>query len=92
VYELVASCGFRSLLFSTSPVLVSFIWSTNQQVIEKLAIQRKSGQYGTVIAPIGLDPRGALNWAGHNGKYDLNAAHVRGAEELSALQGTARDT
>lgn len=62
--------------------------STNVQVIEKLAIQRKSGQYGNVIAPIGLDPRGALNWAGHNGKYDLNAAHVRGAEELSALQGS----
>ena len=58
------------------------------QVIEKLAIQRKSGQYGNVIAPIGLDPRGALNWAGHNGKYDLNAAHIRGAEELSALQGS----
>lgn len=74
---------------SRYPVSPSF--SIERQVIEKLAIQRKSGQFGTVIAPLGLDPRGALNWAGHNGKYDLNAAHVRGTEEISTLQGTPLD-
>ena len=28
-----------------------------------------------------------LNWVGHSGKYDLNASHVRGVEELATLQG-----
>ena len=41
-----------------------------------------SGQIGSTISPIGLDPRGMLNWVGHSGKYDLNASHVRGVEEL----------
>ena len=77
-------------MFSFFLRLLFLPFSIEPQVIEKLAIQRKSGQYGTVIAPLGLDPRGVLNWAGHNGKYDLNAAHVRGAEELATLQGTRR--
>ena len=41
-----------------------------------------SGQIDSTISPIGLDPKGMLNWVGHSGKYDLNASHVRGAEEL----------